>query len=339
MSVSVELQGTHRQRFSVVLLLFLLVFAGFPASAPARVFLKFTGGPSGGTFQYFSIGIAIRLSSANREMRVSNLASKGSIENIRKVDAGKADFGIAYSGDLYLARNGKLANDSRRYEHVRAVAFLYRAPAQLAVLKSSGISEVSQLKNKRFALGNAGSGAAASAERFLKLVNLWQHVDRHYLGYTNAAMAMKSREIDAMWILAGYPTRALIELSATQDIDLLHVYPIAARHGLTEEYPFYQPIFIPANTYEGVTHATASFFDSALWIANRSVSAELTYSALQEIFSEDGLAYMARVKSTARQMSIAGGLTGIVTPLHAGARRFWEAHGLETGQLPAAERR
>ena len=255
--------------FTFIIFLFLISITPF---ASANEYLKFTGGPSGGTFQYFSNGIAIRLSKNIQHLRVSNLSSKGSIENIRNVNSGRADFGIAYSGDIYLAGNGKLTNDLKKYTNIGAVAFLYKAPAQLAVLKSSGITEVSQLKNKRVGLGDSGSGAAASAERFLKLVKLWNRVDRYYLGYTNAANAMKNGEIDAMWILAGYPTRALIELSATHNIELLHVYPIAAHHDLSDVLPFYQPIFIPANTYKGVSNATASFFDSALWIANKKSS-------------------------------------------------------------------
>ena len=72
----------------------------------AKDFLKFSGGPSGGTFQYFSNGMAIRLSKKIPDLKVSNQASRGSVENIQKVDTKKADFGIAYSGDLYLAENG-----------------------------------------------------------------------------------------------------------------------------------------------------------------------------------------------------------------------------------------
>lgn len=316
----------YRTTVSISVLSIILYFLSC-SPALAKDFLKFIGGPSGGTFQYFSNGIALRLSKNIPELRVSNLSSKGSVENIRKVNTGKADFGIAYSGDLYLAKNGRLTGDTKKYLNVRAVAFLYQAPAQLVVLKESGISEVTQLKNKRVALGAAGSGAAASGERFFKLVGLWDDIDRHFFGYTNAANAMKNGEIDAMWIISGYPTRAIIELSSTHSIDLLHVYPIAAKHGLSEELPFYQPTFIPANTYEGVNYATASFFDAALWIANSNVNPEIVHKALMEIYSDEGLAYLKGIKSTASQMSLAGGLTGIITPLHKGADQFWNKKG------------
>ena len=219
---------------------------------------------------------------------------------------------------------------------VRVVSFLYKAPAQLAVLKKSGVTKVEQLKGKRVALGGPGSGAAASAERFMRLVGLWDNIDRQFLGYSKAAAAMKDGHLDAMWILAGYPTRALIELAATQDIELLHVYPTAADHGLAEKLPFYQPLYIPANTYEGVTHATASFFDSALWIVNKKVSADLVYKSLKAIYTQEGLKYLVNVKSTARQMSIPGGITGVVTPLHEGAERFWKENGLKVSAAAAA---
>jgi hypothetical protein len=305
--------------------------SGLLVTTPAAMggdFLKFSGGPSGGTFQYFSNGMAIRLSKRIPELKVSNQISRGSVENIRKVNGKRADFGIAYSGDLYLARNGRLAGDTNKYLDVRAMAFLYKAPAQLAVLKNGGIREVSQLAGKKVALGDPGSGAAASAERFFRLVGLWDNVDRQYLGYSKAASAMKDGHIDAMWILAGYPTRALIELAATHDIDLLNVYESATKNDLESELPFYQKEIIPAKTYEGVDHATLSFFDSALWVVSKDVKAEIVYQSLVDIFSAEGLAYLVNVKSTAKQMSIADGIKGVVTPLHKGAEKFWKEKGL-----------
>ena len=64
--------------------------------------LAFSGGPEGGTFQYFSNCIAIRLSKNVPDVEVSNMASAGSLENLRRVNSGEADFGIVYSGDTYF---------------------------------------------------------------------------------------------------------------------------------------------------------------------------------------------------------------------------------------------
>ena len=37
---------------------------------------------------------------------------------------------------------------------------------------------------------------------------------------------------------------------------------------------------------------------------------------------------MVKVKSTAKSMSVKGDLTGIVTPVNAGAQKFWKEQGL-----------
>jgi len=79
--------------------------AGDGAAEPATTTrLAFSGGPEGGTFQYFSNGIASRLSKTIPGLEVSNTASAGSLENLRRLNSGEADFGIVYSGDAYLGR-------------------------------------------------------------------------------------------------------------------------------------------------------------------------------------------------------------------------------------------
>jgi TRAP-type uncharacterized transport system substrate-binding protein len=98
--------------------------------------------------------------------------------------------------------------------------------------------------------------------------------------------------------------------------------------GFFEQYPFYTTLAIPAGTYGGVDRDIKSFQDSALWVAGVHVKSPIVEQALSEIFSKEGLAYMVKVKSTAKAMSVEGGLNGVVTPVHPGAVKFWTDHGL-----------
>lgn len=138
------------------LVLTLLCLPKVSAAAPVK--LSFSGGPDGGTFQYFSNGIATRLTREVENLEVSNLTSAGSVENIRRINAGEADFGIAYSGDTFLARKGRLGKDPKEYRNVLAMAYLYGAPAHLVTLADSNILKVSDLEGRRVAVGGAGSG-------------------------------------------------------------------------------------------------------------------------------------------------------------------------------------
>ncbi len=298
--------------------------------------LAFSGGPEGGTFQYFSNGIAIRMSKNIPDVEVSNMASAGSLENLRRVNSGEADFGIVYSGDTYLGRNGKLTNDTRKYPKVMAMAFLYGAPAHLIVKADSGIDEVADLEGKRIAVGGAGSGAAGAAERYFTSLGLWDKMNVEFLGYSKAASALGDNLIDAFWVFAGFPNSSVIQAAASNDIKILDVVKAGKAAGFFDEYPFYTNLTIPAGTYSGVDYDVASFQDSALWVAGEHVKADTVSAALADIYSKEGLAYMVKVKSTAKAMSVEKGLDGIVTPIHEGAEKFWKEKGLTITEAQSA---
>ena len=311
---------------SIILLAVALVLPGAAIAAKAR--LAFSGGPEGGTFQYFSNGIASRLSKNIPNVEVSNMASAGSVENLRRVNSGDADFGITYSGDLFLARNGKLPQDEKKYENTLAMAYLYGAPAHLVTLEGSGINAVADLAGKKVAVGGAGSGAAASAERYFRALGLWDKMEPQFIGYSEAVSAMGDKLIDAVWVFAGFPNASVIQAAASNKIKILDTVEAGQKAGFFDEYPFYSNVTIPAGTYSGIDVPVKTFQDSALWVTGQHVKADLVYEALKDVFSPEGLAYMVKVKSTAKEMSVDGGLSGIVTPVHPGADKFWTEKGL-----------
>lgn len=299
-----------------------------PAIALAEASLSFSGGPEGGTFQYFSNGMATRLSKKVDGLKVSNMASAGSGENLRRVNSGEADFGIVYSGDTYLGRNGRLTKDTNKYENVHAISYLYGAPAHLVTLADSGIEKVADLAGKRVAVGGAGSGAANAAERFFSTLGLWDKMKVEFLGYSKAAAAIGDKQIDAFWVFAGFPNSSVIQAAASNKIKILSVVDAGKEGGFFKSFPFYTEVTIPAGTYSGVDYDIKSFQDSALWVANKDVDAGIVENSVAEIFSAKGLKYMVQVKSTAKAMSVEGALGGIVTPVHAGAAKFWKGKGL-----------
>lgn len=148
------------------------------------------------------------------------------------------------------------------------------------------------------------------------------------IGYNKAARALSDGLVDAIWVFAGFPNSSVVQVAANQKIRLLDTWQVGEDSGLFKTYPFYSAVTIPAGTYAGVDQDTKTFQDSALWVAGKQVRSELAYQALDHIFNPEGLAYMIKVKSTASAMSIQGGLTGIVTPVHQGAQTFWKEKGL-----------
>ncbi|MBE0617374.1 MAG: TAXI family TRAP transporter solute-binding subunit [Proteobacteria bacterium] len=317
-----------KRRWTLALVLAAAVaLALTPMMAAAKKRLAYGGGPTGGTFQYFSNAIAIMLSKGIPDVEVSSEGTGGSSENLKRLNSGDVDFGIVYSGDLWLGSKGELPNDTKKYEKVRPMSYLYGAPAQLVALKDSGIKSPKELAGKKVAVGNAGSGAALSAQRYFEALGIWDKMEPQFLGYSAAASALGDKKIDAFWVLVGYPNASIIEASTTNDIILLDLNQAADEAKFFEKYPFYAKTKVPAGTYKGQDAEVNSFKDSALWCARQKLDDDIVYQSLKIVFSPEGLDDMVKAHKAAREMSIETGIDGIPLPLHPGAQKFWVEKG------------
>ncbi|MET0104675.1 MAG: TAXI family TRAP transporter solute-binding subunit [Sedimenticola sp.] len=307
----------------------LLTASVLPATAMAKERVVFSGGPAGGTFQVVANAVQVyKPIKASKDFRVKAQSSAGSVENLRKVNSGKAQMGVVYSGHVYLGRNGKMKNDTRKYEDVMAVAWLYGAPAQLVTRKGSGIKSVKDLAGKKVGVGNAGSGAFANCELFFTHMGVWDKIERNAMGYNDAAQAFGNKQLDAFWLFTAFPSGAVIMAAQTNDIELVNVGKDAQDSGFFDQYPYFSKLSVPAGTYRGVDYESPSFQDSALWVANSKVSEDTVYKMLSTIYTDEGLAHMKAQKKTFKHMSLDTGTQGVVTPWHPGAIKFWKEKGM-----------
>jgi TRAP transporter TAXI family solute receptor len=303
-----------------------LAFSG-TAFAAKRVI--FGGGPAGGTFQVVANGIQVyKPVKAVKEFTVKAQTSAGSVENLRKTNAGRQQMSVVYSGHVWLGRNGQMKNDTKKYTNVLAVSWLYGAPAQLVVRKGSGIKTVKDLVGKKVGVGNAGSGAFANCELFFSHMGVWDKIERNAMGYNDAAAAFGNRQLDAFWLFTACPSGAVIMAAQTNDIDLIDLNADAEASGFYKKYPYFGKLAVPANTYRGVGYDAPAFQDSALWVANAKVPADTVYKLLSLIYTDEGLKHMHAQKKTFKNMAVATGATNIVTPFHPGAEKFWKEKGM-----------
>jgi hypothetical protein len=306
-----------------------MITLAFQTDVIAKKRMVFGGGPAGGTFQVVANAIQTYKPVKNiAGFSVKAQSSAGSVENLRKVNKGKHQFSVVYSGHVYLGRKGLMKNDTRKYEDVMAVAYLYGAPAQLVVKKGSGIKSTKDLAGKKVGVGNAGSGAFANCEMFFTHLGIWDKIERNAMGYNDAAQAFGNNQLDAFWLFTAFPSGAVIMAAQTNDIELINLGKDAEDSGYFKKYPYFGKLTVPAGTYKGVDTDTPSFFDSTLWVANSKVSADVVYELLSKIFTDEGLAHMVGQKKTFKAMKIKDGVKGIVTPLHPGAEKFWREKGV-----------
>lgn len=306
-----------------------ILILGFSSDSFAKKRIVFGGGPAGGTFQVVANGIQVyKPVKAIKEFKVQAQSSAGSVENMRKVNSGKQDMGVVYSGHVYLGRNGMMKNDAKKYENVLAVAYLYGAPAQLVVRAGSGIKSAKDLVGKKVGVGNAGSGAFANCDLFFSHLGIWDKIERNAMGYNDAAAAFGNKQLDAFWLFTAFPSGAVIMAAQTNDIALVDLNADAEKSGFYKKYPYFAKLAVPAGTYRGVDYDAPAFQDSALWVANAKVSADVVYKLLSVIYTDEGLKHMVGQKKTFKEMAIKTGANGVVTPFHPGAEKFWKEKGV-----------
>jgi TRAP transporter TAXI family solute receptor len=148
------------------------------------------------------------------------------------------------------------------------------------------------------------------------------------MGYNDAASDFGNNQLDAFWLFTAFPSGAVIMAAQTNDVDLIDLNADAEKYGFYKKYPYFTKLVIPAGTYKGVEVDIASFQDSTLLVANTNTPEDLVYKLLSLLYTKEGLAHMVSQKETFKEMSIEKGTTGIITPLHPGAIRFWKEKGI-----------
>jgi hypothetical protein len=273
--------------------------------------------------------MSLIIADANANLEISAEGTGGSGANLRGVNANDTQYGISYAGDVYLGGLGQLPGDEVKYVDVRPLVGLYGGRAHLVVRADSGIETVYDLEGKRIAPGNAGSGAAISAERYLTHLGLWDKMTIEYLGYSQAAAAMGDGQLDGFWILAAFPNSSVTEATTLSDIKLIDLDTPAQESGFYEAMPFYTPAILDGGTYDGAPDDVGTFQDTAIWIAHKDVPDDIVYAALQSVYTDEGLEAMRQAHPAAGEMSVEKGVAGIPVPLHPGAAKFWQDKGAE----------
>jgi uncharacterized protein len=317
-----------KKHFIIGLLAVALIAFGMTPAPAADYSIKIGGGPTGGTFNTFTNAMAVYVPKVNPNIQASSVGSGGSVENLKRIHNGESDFGLCYAVDSALGYAGKLPQDDAKYNNIRSMGYLYGAPAQLVVRADSGVKSAMDLKGKRVALGNAGSGAAASAERFFRHIDLWDNFNPDFLGYSQAASAFQDGKIDAFWVLVGYPNRSIIEAAVQVKVALVDVGVDAEKTGFYEAYA-YSPMTIPAGTYGKEMPATKSFQDACILTTNKDQPEELVYTIMKTLWSKQGMEAMVMAKKSFNEMNMENGFSGASVPMHPGAVKFWKEQGKE----------
>jgi hypothetical protein len=264
-------------------------------------------------------------------------ATPGSIENLRMINSGQIESGFAQADLAGWAYHGtKIFAEAGPQRRLRAVASLFPEAAHLVVRADSPIHKLADLKGKRVSLGESGSGTSADAAVFLSTAGFREKdLTRKFLRPGPAAEELKSGDIDAFFLVGGYPIPVIRDLAATIPIRLIAFEdPLLDR--LKRDFTSYFRAVIPGGTYPGIDEETPSVGFYALWLVNADTDQDLVYAIAQSLWHKGTRHLLDALDPIGKQITLDHALNGLSVPLHPGAERYYQEQGLPVGDAPQA---
>lgn len=285
-----------------------------------------TGGTSG---TYYPIGSGITAITTKYVDGVEATAEStgASVANSKMLRDGKIEFILCSASTALSAYSGEgEAFEGKPADNMRGIASLYPEVFQFITLNGSGLEKVSDLKGKRVAVGAAGSGTERIAKILLEAHGVtYDDIDEQFLGFGEAVTALKDRLIDVAIVGSGLPTSAVVDASASLDINLLEVDKQMMGKAL-EKYVFLKFETIPEGTYNGVDKDILTIATPALFITSEEMDEEIVYNMVKALF--ENIEELERVHTQGKNIKLETAVEAMSVPLHPGAEKYYKEKGI-----------
>ena len=324
-------------------LMILLLTLGLSGKSFAQELKFFTIGTGGTAYTYYPVGgmiaNAISKPPGSREcgkggscgvpnLIASAVSSRGSVDNVNAIISGLRNSGLAQSDVAYWAYTGTGTMEGKEpAKDLRTIAALFQEHIHLVALKKSNINSVKDLKGKRVSLDEPGSGTYVDAKLILESNGLsTSDVKAEALKGKAATDALRNGKVDAIFVVAGFPTGAIVELASAVDVKLVPIDGAGAK-ALTSKYGFFSQSPIPSGTYEGVDEVNTVAV-GAQWFTSAKEDNELIYQITKALWNKESRKLMDVGHAKGKTITPDTALSGVGVPLHPGAEKFYKEAGL-----------
>jgi uncharacterized protein len=297
-------------------------------AAHAQQFFRIGTGGTAGT--YYPVGgmIANAVSQPGKIIATAQ-ASNGSLANVNGVASGAMEAGFTQSDVATWAYTGTGAFEGKpKVADLRMIANLYPESIHLVVKKGSGIKSVADLKGKRVALDEPGSGTLIDARMVLAAYGVKESdIKPEYIKPNQAGDKLKDGSLDAFFFVGGAPAGAIAELASSgTGIELVPLGGPQAE-ALLKSSPWFAVDHIAAGTYKDVA-AVQTLAVGAQLVTNAKVDADTVYQITKAMYSESAQKALQAGHAKGKFITKENAVKGVGIPYHPGAERFYKEAGL-----------
>jgi len=305
-----------------------LAAAALAGAAQAQQYFRIGTGGTAGT--YYPVGgmIANAVSQPGKIV-VTAQASNGSVANVNGIVGGSLESGFSQADVATWAQKGTGMYEGKpNVPGLRLIANLYPESVHIVVRKGLGVKSPADLKGKRVALDEPGSGTLINARIILAAYGVQESdIKPEYIKPNQAGDKLKDGSLDAFFFTGGAPAGAIAELaSGGTGIELVPIEGPQAE-GLRMASPFFSPDVIAADTYKGVP-AVNTLAVGAQWVTSDKADAGVVYEITKALFSDATQKTLAAGHAKGKFITKENAVKSAGIPFHPGAEKFYREAGL-----------
>jgi TRAP transporter TAXI family solute receptor len=305
-----------------------------------KKFLSIATGGTGGTYYALGGALAQAISLKLDDVIATAQTTTGSVMNINLIRQKEVETGFTQNNQNYWAYHGtEMFQSQPPYKGIRVIATIFPEQLLLTATKKSGIKSYHDLKGKRYAGPDKGSGSMYDAMIVFKVLGLtlkdFASVD--YLSISGAAQRLKDDQGDFTHWTSGHPQAGMMDLFIGTPTVLISMDDELIKK-ICKAYPFYTPYTIEKGTYPTQDYDVKTVTIWAQWTCDESLPADLVYKLTKALWEKgpiprredklSGADIMAQVHTKGKMVQLSTAMVGSGVPFHPGAEKYYKEKGL-----------
>ena len=299
---------------------------GAPIAMAADTFVNILTSNASGVYYPLGEALARFIRKAMPSLKTSVQATKGSVENLNLLQAGRGEIAFTLGDSLADAWKGnEEAGFKAPLKKLRGIASLYPNYIHIVARADAAINSIADLRGKSISVGARKSGTELNARAIFRAAGLsYKDLGKvEYLPFGESVELMKNRQLDATLQSAALGASSLRDLATAVDIVVVPIPPDAIRK--TND-PAYLPATIPANTYRGQTTDVPTAAVHNFLVTHEALSNDIVYGTTKALWTN--LDELVAAHTAAKAIDIHHALDGMPIPVHPGAEKYYKEIGV-----------
>lgn len=294
--------------------------------------LRIAGGAPGSNAQVAAVGLAQLMAESGTGISLTPLGTNGTTENVRVVERGEAELGVAAAQALYWASTKQeMFADEEPRNNWYAVVPQTVAPYYGVTFEGSGVSSWGDLAGRRVATGPAGSGSGGLYRQLFPVLGL--EIDGLSLSWEEGNNQLTRGSVQAHLMAVGrLPASLEAEARLGDRTRFFGISEPAYQEAAKAWLPALSEVTIPAGTWEKQS-GPIDTVGALVWIVAAKDADEEAIYQLTKAVNESGQEKLASFGGWPDVWSYGllpsgDSLAAIGGKLHPGAVRYYEEAGI-----------